>query len=116
MGEKRYNTELTNDMAKAIYLDPRGPKDVSGDYPASPTVVSQIQKGTSWRHATKGLKMPVRKIRLLDDAQARQIFLSTEPNGVLAKTYNVDTSIVRMIKKRQIYKDCTDDIKINPRK
>ena len=29
---------------------------------------------------------------------------------------DVDTSIVRMIKSRKIYKDCTDDIEINPRK
>ena len=110
IGQERYNTDLTNEMARAIYLDPRGPKEVSNDYPASPSVISCIQEDRSWTSVTKGLVKPVRKKRMLSDDQARSIFLDTDSNKVIALKHSIDQSMVRFIKNREIYTDCTGDI------
>jgi NUMOD4 motif/HNH endonuclease len=115
IGEECYNSKLTNEIVRDIYLSTDTQPELAKKYNIDQAHISAIKLRKVWTHVTKDLGPPGKSNhpmgkRPLSEEDARDIFLSTETQTVLAKRYNVNQTLISAIKTRKVWTHVTENL------
>lgn len=105
-----FNRKFTEEQIVAIRNDSRSEGSIAADYGVNQTAINAIRQGKTYKRfgGPTGRIGRARQRKLTAD-QVRVIRSSTRTNVDLAQEYGVADSTICKIRKRQRYKEVTDD-------